>query len=225
MAKERIESILVSTAYEIAVAALAPEARPGDEYFEKLIKDSKEPEITIDFEEIDRLESRVHRLFVDALAGRRMLVYHRLNGEWKEAGDPENWRTAGFGVPGALSLTDESSTCGSDGKLDAYVNRAEFEKWLAAELLTNAPILKPPQGGRKHKIPIDFIEETVFHQMEQNNEFSPDDPDWNCLADLGRAVNKKIEESYGADRKLKKTALNTNIGTALAKWRSEKAGN
>ena len=55
MAKERIESILVSTAYEIAVAALAPEARPGDEYFEKLIKDSKEPEITIDFEEIDRL--------------------------------------------------------------------------------------------------------------------------------------------------------------------------
>ena len=63
MAKKRIESILVSTAYEIAVAALAPEARPGDEYFEKLIKDSKEPEITIDFEEIDRLKSR----FIDCL--------------------------------------------------------------------------------------------------------------------------------------------------------------
>jgi len=97
--------------------------------------------------------------------------------------------------------------------------------WPQLPQTTNQQIASEAQklrrGGRNPKIPKEFIEETVFHQMEQNDEFSPDDPDWNCLADLGRAVNKKIEESYGADRKLKKTALNTNIGTALAKWRSE----
>ena len=45
---------------------------------------------------------------------------------------------------------------------------------------------------------------------------SLDDPDWNCPPDLGRAVNKKIERSYGADRKLKKTAL--NMQTSERRW-------
>jgi hypothetical protein len=152
------ERILVSTAYEKAVKALAPKARPGDEYFERLIKDSKEPEISIDFEEIDRLESRVHRPFVDALTGLTLLVWRYFNGGWSEAGDPEYWRTAGFGVPGALSLTDESSTWGPDGKLDSYIIQADFEKWLASE--TEKPVEThtglPGRPSAKHLINAEF---------------------------------------------------------------------
>jgi hypothetical protein len=84
------------------------------------------------------------------------------------------------------------------------------------ESLPTNRIANQARRGRPPKYDWGAIEQTVRYLMDENGDFSPDDPDWNAQARLEEALNDK----FG----IEKSAVRERLPPILQSWRKAKAG-
>lgn len=141
------EFIPIEDAYEQVVAKLAPEARPGDEYLVSLSED----EADAAYAKIDEAERTVEAKFRNALADRKLSVWHFVDYKevttsihsysygslaFKRVPTWKEWRRPAFGVPsvgfrGYYDHTIDGFVQPSPpGGKNFFLKERDFKAWL-----------------------------------------------------------------------------------------------
>jgi hypothetical protein len=72
-------------------------------------------------------------------------------------------------------------------------------------------------GGRPPVANWEMVEEEVFRLMNDNGEFSVDDPEWNAQARLEEAIGDFCENKF--EKRPSETVIRDNIRKPLERWR------
>jgi hypothetical protein len=75
-------------------------------------------------------------------------------------------------------------------------------------------------GGRPPAVDWSMVDEEVLRLMDENNEFSADDPDWNAQARLEEAIADYCETKFG--KRPGDTTIKDNIRDPLKRWRERR---
>jgi hypothetical protein len=76
-------------------------------------------------------------------------------------------------------------------------------------------------GGRPPVVDWTMVDEEVFRLMDDNDEFSPDDPDWNAQARLEEEIADYCESIFG--KRPGETTIKDNIRDPLKRWRQRRS--
>jgi hypothetical protein len=79
----------------------------------------------------------------------------------------------------------------------------------------------PHPGGRRPVANWEMVEEEVFRLMNDNGEFSVDDPEWNAQARLEEAIGDFCENKF--EKRPSETAIRDNIREPLERWRQSRS--
>jgi hypothetical protein len=93
-------------------------------------------------------------------------------------------------------------------------------EWLPAGRAASAhePASEQPHpGGRPPALNWQMVDREVFRLMDDNGEFSADDPDWNAQARLESAIANFCETKFGI--RPGDTTIKDHIRPPLARWR------
>jgi hypothetical protein len=169
---------------------------------------------------IDLAERIVERFFRGALAQGELNAYVRdpNTGQRLKLLKLDDWGPASFhpGICSNFTSPNDVFCPGPDSTVHhmrrpVFVITGELKSWL--HKIPGAP--KKRVGRRPHDW--DTIEKRIFKLMDENGDFSLDDPDWNAQARL----EDKITDEFG----IGVTQLRVRLPDILNRWKSTKAGN
>jgi hypothetical protein len=87
-----------------------------------------------------------------------------------------------------------------------------------------APVIKsrkrPKRGGRPPAVNWEMVEQEVFRLMEENGEFSVDDPDWNAQARLEEGIGDFCQNKFC--KRPSEATIRGRIRKPLERWRKQR---
>jgi len=96
------------------------------------------------------------------------------------------------------------------------------EQTVAEPLADSAkPAAAPHPGGRPPVVNWSMVDEEVFRLMNDNGEFSVDDPEWNAQARLEEAIADFCESKFKT--RPSETTIKDNIHEPLERWRQSRS--
>jgi hypothetical protein len=115
-----------------------------------------------------------------------------------------------------------------DGHWEFFVRRTDVERWERLYFPTTATPApsKVPGRWRKPGPKPDFdweaIEAKCHELMDDNGDFTPDDPDWDCQARLETALMKFCQDTWA--REPGPSTLRERLPDWLSTWHERKTG-
>jgi hypothetical protein len=112
------------------------------------------------------------------------------------------------------------------GRSEFLVRRADVERWerlhpvLAA--LPPAPSKEKAKPGPKPDFDWEKIEAKCHDLMDENGDFMPDDPEWDCQARLEEALMNFCDDTW--KREPSESTLRAKLPGWLSAWRKRKTG-
>ena len=90
-----------------------------------------------------------------------------------------------------------------------------------SEIQSETPAAAPHPGGRPFVVNWSMVDEEVFRLMNDNGEFSVDDPEWNAQARLENAIADFCETKFGI--RPGETTIKDHIREPLRRWRQSRS--
>jgi hypothetical protein len=139
----------ISDAYETIVQTLEPDARPGDDYLDKLLKDQGDDAFTAAFDKAVEAEKRAERLLADALANKQLARWICVDGNMLHRHVRKTWEPDPS-CPGLdAGLPDFTVSGDRDGNM-VFVEERELILWINSQL-TGVTVARPTQETKPTK--------------------------------------------------------------------------
>jgi hypothetical protein len=139
----------ISDAYETIVQTLEPDARPGDDYLDTLLKDQGDAAFSAAFDNAVEAEKRAERLLADALANKQLARWICVDGNMLHLHVRKTWEPDPL-YPGLdADLPDFTVSGDSDGNM-VFVEERELILWINSQL-TGVTVAKPIQKTKPKK--------------------------------------------------------------------------
>jgi hypothetical protein len=125
----------------------------------------------------------------------------------------------------AVDYTDAAEIYLPSGHWEFYVRRTDVERWEGLYFPTTAtpvPSNEKAKPGPKPDFPWEKIEAKCYELMDDNGDFTPDDPDWDCQARLETALMNFCQKTWR--REPGGSTLRDKLPGWLLAWRQQKTG-
>lgn len=140
----------VSDAYETIVQTLEPDARPGDDYLDKLLKDQGDAAFDAAFDKAVEAEKRAERLLADALANKQLTRWICVDGDMLHRHVRKTWEPDPLSPGLEAGLPDFTVSEDRDGNM-VFVEERELILWINSQL-TGVTIARPIQKTKPTKV-------------------------------------------------------------------------